>query len=341
MNQKYLAFVYNVRHTYPDPDDPKTFIEADFDDPATIDSMIRHLKNCGYNVLPIEANLEAENILVKNRDKIGLVFNFSEIIVGDPNRHQITSVLEKLNLPFTGPSDQTNIIIRNKVKAKEILAKNGIPVLPQQVFVTGDEPLLSSLKFPLIVKPASQGGSAGITNQSIVTNLVDLRFQLKEEISRFKDSAFVEPFLTGREFSVPLLGNPPQILPIIEPNFANIPAKFKPIDSYEIKWIYEEQVADHFLCPAKIDPKLEKELHDIVLAVWRTLDIKDVTRIDLRCDQNGRPFVLDINHPAGLVPPDVSQTSYLPLSARVAGISYEDLLKTIVNSALKRYQISL
>ena len=341
MEQKYLAFVYNVRHNYPDPDDPKTFIEADFDDPETIDSMIRHLKNCGYNVLPIEADLTAESILDQNKDKIGLVFNFSEIIVGDKNRQQITSVLEKLDIPHTGPSDQTNVAIRNKVKAKEILAKNGIPVLPEQIFITGEEKLRLDLKFPLIVKPASQGGSAGITDKSIVNNLTDLRLQVKEEINRFKDIAFVEPFLTGREFSVPLLGNPPQILPIIEPNFTNIPQNFKPIDSYEMKWIYEEEVADHFICPAKIDQKLENKLHEIVLAVWHALDIKDVTRIDLRCDQNGHPFVLEANYPAGLIPPEISQSSYLPYSARIAGISYEKLLQTIVNSALKRYKISL
>jgi D-alanine-D-alanine ligase len=341
MDKKYLAFVFNVRHTYPDPDNPKTFLEADFDDPETIDSMVQHLKNCGYNVLPIEADLTAEKTLSKNRDKIGLVFNFSEVIVGDRNRKQITSVLEKLDIPHTGPSDWTNAVIRNKIKAKEILAKNGLPVLPQQVFTTGDEPLQPNLKFPLIVKPASQGGSAGITDKSIVDNQAQLRVQVKEEITGFKDKAFVEPFLTGREFSLPLLGNPPRILPIIEPNFTNIPKKFKPIDSYEIKWIYEEQVTDHFFCPAKIDRKLENTLKEIAVGVWKVLDIKDVCRIDLRCDQNGHPFVLDINHPAGLVPPDVSQTSYLPLSARVAGISYEELLQTIVNSALKRYKISL
>lgn len=340
---KYLAFLYNVRHKYPNPSDPKTFLEADFDDPNSIKAMIYNLTTAGFKVLPIEANSGVAQKLSQNKAKIGLVFNFSEIIVGKTQGQQITSVCEKLHLPHTGSADKTQLIIRNKVKAKEVLAKNNLPVLPHQVFFTGNEKLLPNLKFPLIVKPISEGSSAGITDNSIVYNYKNLQTQVKTIIKRFNAPVFVEPFLSGREFSISLLGNPPRILPIIEPDFSHLPKKFKPIDSYEVKWIYEEsgkKGSDHFICPPKLDKDLEIKLKQIVLKVWQVLEIKDYCRMDLRCDQQNNPYVLEINSPPGLQPPEISLSSYLPLSARVAGISYQELLKTIITSALKRYQLN-
>src|SRR3989339_783389 len=231
MTNKYLAFLYNVGHDYPDPNDPKPFLEADFDDPGTIEYFLKHLKSCGYNVLPIEANLESYEILRKNKNEIFLAFNYSEVMV--------------------------------------------------------------------------------------------------------------EPFLEGREFSIPLLGNKPEIMPIIEPNFNNLPEGYNHIDSFEVKWIYEEDKAgsDHLMCPAKIDMNLKNKLDEIALKVWKALKAKDYCRMDIRCDRDENPYVLEVNSPAGLIPPEVSMTSYLPLSARVMGLSFKELLQKIINSALERNAI--
>ena len=79
LNRKLtVAFIYNVRHVYPDPNDPMTQLEADFDDASVIESMIKHLGDCGFNVIPIEANEEAYLKLYENRHKIDIAFNFSE-----------------------------------------------------------------------------------------------------------------------------------------------------------------------------------------------------------------------------------------------------------------------
>lgn len=342
MFRKYLGFVYNLRHKYPDPNDPKTFLEADFDDPETIEYFIKHLKACGYNVLPIEADLKSKEILTKNKNNIALAFNYSEVVLGEKRNVQVTSYLEKLGIPHTGSDDKDQVNIRDKAKAKRILAKNHISVLPDQIFKTGAEKLNRDLKFPLIVKPCCQGSSAGITNRSIVRNLKELYTQVRENVKRFKDEVIIEPFLEGREFSVSLLGNEPQILPFSEPDFANLPKKYNPIDSYEVKWIYEEEAESNYLiCPAKIDKKLENKLKKIALGVWKALNIKDLCRIDMRCDKDGNPYVLEVNSPPGLIPPEISKTSYFPLSARVSGLSYEDLLRKIVNSALERNNILL
>ncbi len=334
--EKLLVFVYNVRHAYPDPNDWGTFLEADYDDPKTIEIFIRHLKKCGFKVLPLEATADIEEKLQANKSKIGLVFNYSEIIVGGKPGQQVSSICEALGIPFTGSSDKTQLLIRNKAKAKQVMKRAGISVLPDQVFKSGREKLKQDLQFPLIVKPIAQGSSAGITNKSVVRNEPELRRQVKAIINNFKDAALVEPFISGREFSVPLLGNPPEILSIIEPNLASLPKNFERIDSLEIKWIYEEKVKNYLQCPAKIEPKLKAKVEQIVLKVWSALKIKDLCRIDTRCDDKGNLYVLEVNSPVGLMPPEISQTSYLPLAARKLGISYEQLLMKIIDSALAR-----
>lgn len=334
--EKMLAFVYNVRHAYPDPKDPRTFLEADYDDPETIEIFIKHLKKCGFKVLALEADGTIKEKLQANKSKIGLVLNYSEVIVGGQPGQQVSSACETLRIPFTGSSDKTQLLIRNKAKAKRAMKQAGIPVLADQVFKSEKEKLRPGLQFPLIVKPIAQGSSAGITNKSVVRNEWQLRRQVKAIIDNFKDAALVEPFINGREFSVSLLGNPPEILPIIEPNLATLPKNFEPIESLEVKWVYEEKVKHYLQCPAKIEPKLKAKIELTVLKVWSALKIRDLCRIDTRCDDKGNLYVLEVNSPPGLMPPEISQTSYLPLAARKKGISYEQLLMKIVELALAR-----
>ena len=337
--KKTIAFLYNVRHRYPDPDDSRTQLEADFDDPPAIKIMIKHLKNCGYNVLAIEADEKAYFKLFKNRKKITLAFNYSEGIYGHDREAHLPAMLEMLQIPYTGSSPLTQAIGLNKIKTKEILETHGVPVLPHQVFRTGKEKLEKNLYFPLIIKPIAQGSSAGITDASVVTNQSGLKKQVQFIIKTFREPAFVEPFLAGREFSAGMLGNPPKILPIIESDHRKLPKKYLPMDSLEVKWLFEEETKDsNLVCPAKIDQRLKEKIKKICLEVWHALEIKDWCRIDLRANQNGQLFVLEVNSPAGLIPPEVSLSSYFPLAARTAGLDYQQLLKTIINAAQKRYQ---
>lgn len=334
-----VAFLYNVRHHYPDPDNSRTLLEADFYDPPVITAMIKNFKACGFKVIPIEAGAKAYFSLYKHRDQIDIAFNDSEGIFGQDREAQIPAMLEMLQIPYTGPGPLTEALVLNKAKAKEILLANKISTLPFQVFKTGNEKLSRDLNFPLIVKPVAQGSSAGITNKSIVSNLRQLRKQQKWVIKLFNQPALVEPFLTGREFSVAMLGNPPKILPIVESDHTLLPKGYQPLDSLEVKWLYEEQSStNHLRCPAKMDIRLKTEIEKICQSTWKVLDLKDYTRLDLRCDTKDNPYVLEINSPAGLIPPEISTTSYFPLAARVAGITYQNLQKEIIRIALRRYQ---
>lgn len=336
-----IAFLYNIRCQYPDANNPCTQLETDFDDPVTVKTMIRRFKQCGYDVLPIEADQKAYLKLNKHKKDIELAFNYAEGIFGRDREAHLPAMLEMLQIPYTGSPPLTQAMVLNKAKTKEMLMANNIPTLPFQVFTAPDARLKRSLRFPLIVKPVGQGSSAGIVNRSVVYDEHMLRYQVQWIRQTFSQPALVEPFLSGREFSVAMLGNPPMILPIIEPNHAALPPSYAPIDSLEVKWYFEEGKTgeDYLMCPAQLDKPLKAKISRICYRTWESLGVLDWCRIDIRCNTQGNPYVLEVNSPAGMLPPEISQTSYFPLAARKAGIEYNELIQAIINTARKRYSL--
>ena len=340
MKIKTLAFLYNVRQHNPDPNNPESHLDVDFDDPLTIKWIIKHLKNIGYKVMPIEADEQAYLKLYKFRQQIDFAFDFSFGLYGINKYGHIPGMLEMLRIPFTSSSSFTRNLTLNKVKMKQMLLANKVPTLPFEVFQSTEEIKKRKLEYPLIVKPIAQGSSAGISNESVVNSGHELERQVNFIIKTFSAAAFIEPFLSFREFSVSMLGNPPIILPIIEPDFSLLPKKFLPIDSLEVKWIFEKEADEiHLTCPAKIENNLNSRIENIAIRTWEVLDIYDFCRIDMRTDEQNNVFVLDVNAPPGLIPPEVSDPSYFPIAANVAGINYEEMLKMIMDSAVKRYKI--
>lgn len=334
-----IAFLYNVRHHYPDQKKPQTLREADFDDPETTKLQIEYLKKLGYKVFPIEANEKAYFKLYRLKKKIDMVFNVSEGLHGNDREAQIPAMLEMLQIPYTGSQPLAQAIILNKSKTKEILIANKIPTLPYQLLTNKNDRLDESLKYPLMVKPVSEGSSAGITNKSVVYNETDLYKQVDDIRNTFAEQALIEPYLEGREFSIAMLGNPPQVLPILESDHSMLPKKYKPFDSLEVKWFYElETSGKHLKCPAKISKTLEKKINKICLELWEALRIRDWCRIDIRCDNEENPYVLEVNSPPGCTPPEHDPASYFPLIARSIGIDYENLLQKIIETALERYK---
>jgi len=338
---KKLAFIYNLRHKYPDPKNIATFKETDFDDQATIDCFINHLKNIGFDVLPIEANMDAEKILLKEKSNINFVLNYSEEVLGSDPKIYMAEILERNGFYFSGCRNAVQRLIINKGKMKTVLLAKDVSTLPFQVIKNAKEKLSDKLSFPVIVKPIARGSSAGITNKSVVKNNKELSAQVKFILDTFSEPALIEPFIAGREFSIGMLGNPPELFPIIEPMHDKLPGNFQPIDSLEVKWEFEEVVGEsYFNCPAKVDENLKSQIEILCFATWKALDIRDFCRIDLRADKSGKLYVLDVNSPPGIIPPEVTATSYFAMAARINGYDYETLLKKIIETGMKRYSFA-
>ncbi|MCL4364189.1 ATP-grasp domain-containing protein [Patescibacteria group bacterium] len=335
-----IAFLYNVRHQYPDPKDPRTLREADFDDPETTKLQVKYLKKLGFDVFPIEANEKSYLKLYKLKNRIDLVFNVSEGLHGKDREAQIPAMLEMLQIPYTGSPPLAQALILDKAKTKEILLEHKIATLPFKLLASADLNKDLEIQYPLMVKPVSEGSSAGITNKSVVNDFDGLIKQVKYIEKTFGEKSLVEPYLEGREFSVAMLGNPPKILPILESDHSMLPKKYLPLDSLEVKWFYEiETSGKHLKCPAKISNKLENRIRKICFGLWDALGIKDWCRIDVRCDKDENPYILEVNSPPGCTPPEHDPASYFPLIAKATGMEYEDLLLEIIKTAAKRYGI--
>ena len=337
-----IALTYNLRKVRNIKKNKKVIENIDFDDPKTILGIKKALESLGHKVFLIEADENAYLKFKRLKNKIDLVFNYSEGIHGKDREAQIPAMLQMLQIPYTGGSPLSYALGLNKVKTKEILSYHKIPTPKWQVFKNGKEKIDRQLKFPLLLKPQAEGSSKGIFAKNLVFNEKQLRKIVKELLREYQQPVLVEEFLEGREFTVGVLGYPPKVLPIIEVRFDDLPKGMPKFDHFEAKWIYDNPKfkVNPLICPAPISKNLKNEIEKIVLKAFEFLELADFARFDLRLDKRGRPNILEVNCPPGLIP-DPKENSRFPKAARVAGLSFPQLLQTIINSAVKRLKLKV
>ncbi|MEW6407857.1 MAG: D-alanine--D-alanine ligase [Patescibacteria group bacterium] len=332
-----IALTFNQRSIHPYWGNGEAEKVIEFDLPETIFGIKSALEKDGHKVRLVEANKEAYLKLKKLKKEIDLVFNVAEGMHGEDREAQIPAMLEMLQIPYTGSGPLALALTLDKSRAKEILKLHKIPTA-NFFSVAQDEDLPAvTLDFPLIVKPNSEGSSKGIKNSAVVKSILELKEKIKEIHKKYHQKALVEEFLPGREFTVGILGNnPPQVLPIVEVDFSNVPSGFHKIDSYETKWLFEDKLE----CPAKICHSLRQKIEEISLKTFLVLGCRDLARIDIRLDKNGCPHILEVNALPGLIP-DPKQHSRFPAAAFACGYAYEKLINKIVAAACQRYGLKL
>jgi D-alanine-D-alanine ligase len=271
-----------------------------------------------------------------------LVFNFAEGLIGVNRESHIPAILEMLQIPYSGSDALTLGICLDKSRAKEILTYHKIPNAKFLVANKLEDIANIHFDFPLIVKPISEGSSKGIFSSSFVKNTRELEDEVSRILSAYNQPALIEEFLSGREFTVAVIGNgnETEVLPIIEIRYEDFPQDVVPLYSYEAKWILDtkENNFDVFECPAKIDSKLEDKIKETVLRTYNVLKCKDWSRIDVRFDKNGIPNIIEINPLPGIMP-DPNENSSFPKAARAAGMNYNQMIQRVLYSAAKRYNL--
>lgn len=248
-----------------------------------------------------------------------------------------------LQIPYLGSDALTLGICLDKSRAKEILTYHKIPNAKFLVANQTEDIINANFDFPLIVKPISEGSSKGIFSSSFVKNTKELEDEVSRILISYNQPALIEEFLPGREFTVAVLGNgdEAEILPIIEIRYEAFPEDVVPLYSYEAKWILDtkENKFDVFECPAKLNSNLEEKIKDTVLRTYNVLRCKDWSRIDVRLDKNGVPNIIEINPLPGIMP-DPNENSSFPKAARVAGMTFNQLIQRALYSAAKRYNLA-
>jgi D-alanine-D-alanine ligase len=292
------------------------------------------------NVSLVEADLSSFEKL-KNLDP-DIVFNIAEGFFGESREAQIPAMLDMLQIPYTGSDPLTLATCLDKARTKEILCYYNISTPPFFIASEIDQIKNIKLNYPLFVKPVWEGSSKGIFTSSFVNNTKELYEQVERIIAEYSQPALIEEFLSGREFTVAILGNgdEAQVLPIVEIDYKDFPEGFIPIYSYEAKWILDtkENPLDVFSCPAKLNPALETKVRQVALNAYKTLRCRDWSRIDIRMNADNVPNIIEINPLPGILP-DPKENSCFPKAARTAGISYDEMLNRVLLAAARRYNL--
>ena len=317
--------------------DHTTDLYAEWDTAETINAVKSALAEL-HDVVLIEADDDAFERLRSEQPE--MVFNIAEGLYGASREAQVPAMLEMLQIPYTGSDPLTLAICLDKSRTKEVLTYYHIPTPLFNVVSNFLELDHVTTHFPCIVKPLHEGSSKGIYNSSLVTNRIELKREVGTVLERYNEPALVEEFLSGREFTVAMLGNADdvKVLPIVEIKFDSLPAGVNHIYSYEAKWIWDRSDAplDIFECPATISSQLQHEIETICRRAYNILRCRDWCRIDVRLDTHGIPHIIELNPLPGILP-NPEDNSCFPKSARAAGIGYKQLIQTVLAFAAKRY----
>lgn len=341
----YLAFTYNVRHTKPALDQVAQD-EVEFDEPETIAAIHDAIVANGYECTDIEADENAYGKLQTAKGNIDLVFNIAEGLRGEMREAQMPAIFEMLGIAYTHSGALADAISLDKSLTKKIWQYHGLPTPKFAILGRKDKPYVEGLRFPVIVKPNSEGSSKGVFNDNLVEEPDTLIKKIRDTRKAYGNGVIVEEFMPGREFTVAVMGNPGvgkgvYILPIVEQNFEIFPENLKKFASYEAKWFFEDTLADvrtAYVCPAKLIPQEEKVIRELCIKAYTTIHCRDIARIDLRLDGDGKPHLLELNTLPGMMPGE-NVVSYYPVAARAAGWDFNRMVGQIITHARERLGI--
>ena len=337
-----LVLAFNQRRAtdaLPEDNDLPPDAFAEWDSPETIEAVRAALAR-RHNVTPVEATPDAfEKIRSLRPD---LVFNMAEGLDGNAREGIIPSMLDWLRIPYTGSNATTLNLCLHKARAKEVLRYHGIPVADHEIHRMAPEGP-PAFGFPAVVKPLHEGSSKGIVDAGLVRTLDAYRKEVRRIVEGYREPAVVEPFLPGREFTVALIGNPPDVraLPVVEIRLDALPPEANRLYSYEAKWIWDvpDNPLEIFECPARLEPELAGRIERSCVEAFTVLECADWSRIDVRLDEEGVPCIIEVNPLPGVLPTP-EENSCFPKAARAAGMSYEDLLAEVVDVACRRHGIA-
>ncbi len=297
--------------------------------------MMNLIRESGFDIIALNLNDNFQLLLdTIKREKPDVIFNCIEIFYGRaPLEMNLAGLFELLEIPYTGAPALTLANCQNKALTKMILRENGIPT-PKFQLATEPDTEITLDCFPLIVKPMSEDASVGIENASVVRTPEELRARIKYVHDEFHQPAIVEQFIAGRELNVAVLGGKhPRVLPISEIDFSEMPGHLEKIVSYQAKWdsLHESYHTTIPICPAILDDDVRARIEDIALRVYKTMELRDYCRVDMRLSPQNEVFVLEANPN-----PDLSEGAGFMRSAEAAGYTYQDAMKLIIDMALER-----
>lgn len=283
---------------------------------STGQAVFEALEKLGYDASKVFYNDTMEKCIndLQNSDIV-----FIALHGGDGENGEVQKILDIHGIFYTGSGPESSALCMDKNLSKKKVKNAGI-LTPswQMVDHLKDFKQIDVEAYPVIVKPNDQGSTVGLT---IAHDLFDLEKGIEKALVH-STSVMVENYITGREMTVTILDD--MAYPVVE----IIPSH----ELYDYECKYSPGMSN-YVCPAEIDSNLTERLMRESLAIHRLLDCRDYSRVDFRIDDNNEPWFLEVN-----TLPGMTATSLVPKSVRAAGLSFENLIDTIVLEAVKRWQ---
>lgn len=252
-------------------------------------------------------------------DAIDTLKGFNRAFIALHGRHgedgTIQGVLELLGIPYTGPGIMASALAMDKWRTKLLWQAADLPV-PDFMMLQADsdfDAVAARLGFPLFVKPAREGSSIGVTKVHVREEL-EAAYQAAAEHDAL---VIAEAAILGGEYTVGVIGD--TVLPIV---------KIEPATDfydYEAKYLRDDT---RYLCPCGLPPAQEAEIQHQALAAFQAIGARGWGRVDFLMDKDGRHYFLEIN-----TAPGMTDHSLVPMAAKVAGMSYPELVLKVLASA--------
>ena len=297
--------------------------------PKTVELVTSALEKGGHNVKKIEGNIDVAEALrdfmprVVAGERPGMVFNMAYGIQGQSRYTHIPAMLEMLGVPYVGSGPQAHAVALDKVMSKILFQQHELPT-PQFWVFSSPEEKMDNVVYPVIVKPKMEAVSMGL---KIVDNERDLREAVADVIETFQQPALVEVFISGKEFAVGVLGNgaDQEVLPIVEFDLKGDPNAIQTKSDKMNKPLGK-------ICPAELPENVAKEMRRLAQGAFYSLGIYDFARVDLRMDQEGKIYILELNSMASL-----GRTGSYVYAADAAGYNYDSLVNRMLDVGAVRY----
>jgi D-alanine-D-alanine ligase len=327
-----IGLAYDLKQEIEVSQDSSEDALEEYDSPEVVNAIAAALRSLEHDTTKLGGGRKFLTKLI--RSKVDFVFNIAEGRGNYRSREaQIPSVLEMLNIPYSGSDPQTLAITLDKPLTKQLVQNAGVDT-PHWKLVRSLKELKDlpdkDLPLPAFVKPAYEGSSKGIRLSSRADTVTKTRSITKTLLSNYNQPVLIEKYIVGEEVTVGIVGNiPPVIIGIMHV----VPKKkFKTfVYSLEVKRDWRKLV--EYECPARFNSKLIKRITDTSLKIYKVLGCRDFSRIDFRLGKDGIPYFLEVNPLPGLNP----QSGDLPIMSYKMGWTYNGLIKAILEAALARY----
>ncbi len=318
------------------PDD----LYEEFDSEETIDALAAVLRKLGHEPVKLGGGRTfLENML---KDLPQFVFNLSEGEgISRSREARVPAVCEMLGVPFCGSDPLTmglaldKDLARRTVEDADVATPQGLVIQFPENLYDGDYAEFpgileeAGLPLPIIAKPVCEGSSKGIRSKSLIEKAEDFGPTVVSLWHDYRQPVLVEEFIAGDEVTVGIIGNgaDAEVLGCLHITPRQATEKF--VYSLEVKRDWQNQV--DYACPPTLPQETIAALENAALSAYDILGCRDFARIDFRI-RDGIPYFLEANPLPGLNP----ETGDICVMARLLGISYEELIGSILNAAMKR-----